>query len=282
VAHLLNTRKGWENEKLAAYLLSRFSFVAQPTSIADDLGSDFFCTIFEIQNSQSGAEVIVPRSSFAVQVKSSADIISMDNKMDYLSNLEIPFFIGVLNQQEASMRVYSAELLPFLFAHVGTPDRLSILLSPPLDLGIKNYVERSGPDSLFVRLRCPQVAEFRVNEDRLSLNAKVEALHRICERTQYNIAARRNEEHIYDIDGKGDIQILAGQGSAKHFRENLMKRLGEVFVNLDWHLNAGVPKDQLRPEFRAYENLYRELRDIYGELPFFVSGPYQTLSIRFK
>lgn len=27
--HLLTFRKGWENEKLAAYLLSRFSFVVQ-------------------------------------------------------------------------------------------------------------------------------------------------------------------------------------------------------------------------------------------------------------
>ena len=40
--HLLSPRKGWENENLAAYLLSRFSFIVQPSSIADDVGSDFF------------------------------------------------------------------------------------------------------------------------------------------------------------------------------------------------------------------------------------------------
>jgi hypothetical protein len=109
MAHLLTPRKGWENEKLASYLLSRFSFVAQPTSVADDLGSDFFCTIFEIHDS-SGTDVLVPRSSFAIQVKSSMSEVSMDNKIDYLDRLQMPFFIGVVTQSPGVMRVYSAEL----------------------------------------------------------------------------------------------------------------------------------------------------------------------------
>src|SRR5882762_2522416 len=104
MAHLLTPRKGWENEKLASYLLSRFSFVAQPTSVADDLGSDFFCTIFEIHDS-SGTDVLVPRSSFAIQVKSSISEVSMDNKIDYLDRLQMPFFIGVVTQSPGVMRV---------------------------------------------------------------------------------------------------------------------------------------------------------------------------------
>jgi len=98
--HLLTPRKGWENERLAAYLLSRFSFVAQPSSIADDLGSDFFCTIFKIID-VAGKDSLIPRSSFAIQVKSSADEVSADNKLDYLLGLELPFLIGVVRQPEA-------------------------------------------------------------------------------------------------------------------------------------------------------------------------------------
>jgi hypothetical protein len=41
MSHLYSIRSGWEAERLAHYLLSRFSFVAQPTTIADDVGSDF-------------------------------------------------------------------------------------------------------------------------------------------------------------------------------------------------------------------------------------------------
>jgi hypothetical protein len=70
VPHLATFRKGCENERLTAYLLSRFSFVAQPTSSTDDLGSDFFCTIFEI-NEASRKDALLPRISFAVQVKRS-------------------------------------------------------------------------------------------------------------------------------------------------------------------------------------------------------------------
>jgi hypothetical protein len=47
--------------------LSRFSFVAQPSSVADDLGSDFFCTIFEIVKAASGHDHLRPLSSFAIQ-----------------------------------------------------------------------------------------------------------------------------------------------------------------------------------------------------------------------
>src|ERR1022692_4839910 len=63
--HLLQLRTGWEGERLAAYLLSQFSFIAHPASVADDLGSDFFCTIFEVQP-VAGRQALLPRSSFAI------------------------------------------------------------------------------------------------------------------------------------------------------------------------------------------------------------------------
>ena len=278
MAHLLTPRKGWENEKLASYLLSRFSFVAQPTSVADDLGSDFFCTIFEIHDS-SGRDVLVPRSSFAIQVKSSISEVSMDNKIDYLDRLQMPFFIGVVTQSPGVMRVYSAELLPFLFAHKGRPRSLSMLPIPASDLDPDNYLDCI--ESECFRLRCPEVAEFHVDEDRSMLTAKVETLLGICTRAQGNIAARLSEEHIYDFDGKGNFQILAGPGSARHFRANLLKRLAEVFSNLEWHLNAGVSAQDLMREFRTFERLYHELEEIYPPpLPWFVSVPYGRLRSR--
>jgi len=48
MGHLYTVRTRWEAERLAHYLLSRFSFVAQPTTIADDVGSDFYCAILGI------------------------------------------------------------------------------------------------------------------------------------------------------------------------------------------------------------------------------------------
>lgn len=271
--HLLRPRKGWENEKLAAYLLSRFSFVSQPTSIADDLGSDFFCTLFELRNS-SGVDGLVPRSSFAIQVKSSVSEVSMDNKIDYLDRLQMPFFIGVVSQSPAAMRIYSAELLPVLFAHKGTPHRLALVPVPESAVTLENYADIVEPD--FFRLRCPEVAEFSISDDRSLLDSKVETLLRICTRAQGNIAARLTEEHIYDINDKGEVQIFAGPGSSRHFRVNLLKRLGEVFANLEWLLDAGVPAEDMIAEFRAFERLYYELGLLYP-LPLFVSVPYSRV-----
>ena len=48
MAPLYRTHLGWENEQLAHYLLSRFSFVAHPATVGDDIGSDFYCTIFDV------------------------------------------------------------------------------------------------------------------------------------------------------------------------------------------------------------------------------------------
>lgn len=40
--HLAVMRRGWQNEHLAAFLLSKLAFVAQPAKIGDDIGTDFF------------------------------------------------------------------------------------------------------------------------------------------------------------------------------------------------------------------------------------------------
>lgn len=206
--HLLTFRKGWENERLAAYLLSRISFVAHPTSSADDLGSDFFCTIFEAQD-VSGQDALLPRISFAIQVKSSTSAVTVDNKIEYLMGLELQFFIGVVSQTPAEMKIYSGEFLPLLFAEEGTPVKLS-LVPVPTGFDPNNYYEGKGTQE--IRLRCPQVTTIGVDDDRPAIAKSVYTLLRICKRARGNIATRLNEEHIYDVNGFGLHKIIAGSG----------------------------------------------------------------------
>jgi hypothetical protein len=40
----------------------------------------------------------------------------------------VPFFIGVARQSPATMTIYSAEILPYLFSWFGIPDKLSLRL----------------------------------------------------------------------------------------------------------------------------------------------------------
>src|SRR3989442_8991321 len=77
--HLAVPRKGWENEHLATFLLSQIAFVAHPLTVADDVGSDFFCTLFE-PTAQDGTQMLFPLNSFAIQVKSNRDNVNATNK----------------------------------------------------------------------------------------------------------------------------------------------------------------------------------------------------------
>lgn len=275
--HLLIPRKGWENERLAAYLLSRFSFVAHPTSVADDLGSDFFCTIFEIQQ-ESARDVLVPRSSFAIQVKSSEAPISADNKIQYLMRLELPFFIGVVSQGPARMEIYSAEFLPILFSEKGEPKRLSLVPVDESEFHQNAYYEATQPDGF--TLKCPLVATLTVDDDRSSLRPKVDKLLKTCTRAHGNIATRVSEEHIYKLSENGDFKIVAGSGSAMHFRMNFAKRLGEVFYNLHFLLGDAPPDEQMSKEIAVFQSLYQQLKGLEGNgpsLPMLVSAPYEAL-----
>src|SRR5947209_19236526 len=100
--HLEKFRIGWENEHLATFLISRISFVANPTKVADDVGTDLFCCLFEITKGE-----LFPRSSFAIQIKSSKDTIDATRQIEYFEKLELPFFVGVVDQKKLRLSIYS-------------------------------------------------------------------------------------------------------------------------------------------------------------------------------
>ena len=248
---LYRPRVGWEGERLAHYLLSRFSFVAQPTTIADDVGSDFYCTIFDIINSEP--PTVEPRVSFAIQVKSNARKIAADNKIPYLLHLEIPFFIGVVNQAKGELKIYSAERLSMVFAHYGIPKKLWLKPVAKND-PIKNYYAEKGGSS--VTLDCYHICTFNVSEGRDEIHEKITLINDICRRTTSNIGSRRAEEHIYQLDADGKrFLIVAGCGSVRFFRDNLCKRLAEAFHNLKWILEHYPDKFDVK-EFEIYEAFY--------------------------
>lgn len=121
MAQLGRFRSGWENEHLASFLLSRIAFLANPITVADDIGSDFFCTLFEVVEVDS----LFPRSSFAIQIKSSRGKIDAKKQIEYFEKLELPFFVGVIDQGSLKLSIYSGEYLPILFSHFGRPQALS-------------------------------------------------------------------------------------------------------------------------------------------------------------
>jgi hypothetical protein len=176
------------------------------------------------------------------------------------------------------MNVYSAELLPLLFSELGRPEGLSLMPIAASGSRMDNYYEFLGPKR--VRLFCPLVAAFSADEDRAAVAPKAAALQRICTRARGNIASRVSEEHIYEVDGGGLYKIVAGPGSAQHFRTNFTKRLGEVFYNLGWILDHDPTDESVLTEFRSFESLYLQLEVLYGPLPGYVSVPYSALKTK--
>ena len=68
MAHLASFREGWKNENLARFILSKIAFITHPATISDDIGSDFFCTLFQTR-AENGHDYLVPKNTFAIQIK---------------------------------------------------------------------------------------------------------------------------------------------------------------------------------------------------------------------
>ena len=81
MAHLGSFRKGWQSENVARFLLSKFSFLAHPSAVSDDIGSDFFCTIFQVHK-EGSHDYLIPDHSFAIQIKSNSRPIDVSNKLE--------------------------------------------------------------------------------------------------------------------------------------------------------------------------------------------------------
>lgn len=275
MGHLYRFRKGWQKEHLAKYILSKFSFVAEPSTISDDLGSDFFCTLFKIIKKDE----LLPQNSFAVQIKSAKSIvknksrIEITKKMEYLSNLEIPFFVGVVDDN-LKLTIYSGECISNFFTHMGNPSnnhKIFIELVeergsyPMYDLKYNRY-----------SLKFPKLVQIDAAFDYTKNPKKIDILFEVCRFIQTNISLRKNNEHIYERFNDSWVDIFAGNGSLKPARINFLKRLAEIFYNLEWMYKNVRPefKQAIIAEFDLYAILYNSLKTTYSQLPHYLTSCY--------
>ena len=278
MGQLAATRIGWENEHLAAFLLSKISFVANPITVSDDVGSDFFCTLFE-SRIENDKEQLFPRNSFAIQIKSKEETILATNKIGYLRELELTFFVGVIDQKDLRLNIYSGEYVPLLFTEHGIPQK-ELKLSPVRNVvGIKDYCRTTTDKSLQVLtafLKMPFVMEISARDTRDTILAKARQASDLCSRMHQNISARVSQEYIFRLSEPGSASIMAGSGSAETFRRNFYLRLAEAFYNLEWIHKAQRHNFKME-EFRVYEKCYLGLMDAGIETPGMLHEIYNKL-----
>lgn len=100
-----NLRSGDLHEELGLVLLRTVALVA-PVPRPEDVGTDAFATLVR----PDGSRRLLPDVSFLVQLKAaSVSVVSYEgaDAVNWVSNLEIPLFIGRVNLTEARIELFS-------------------------------------------------------------------------------------------------------------------------------------------------------------------------------
>ena len=188
-------KRGWDREKLAEYILSRFSFVAKPSTVSDDLVTDLFCTLFRLEEKE-GIDYPLPLSSFAIQIKSNTDTSDFSANISYLQNLEIPFFWGVVNESTKELTIFSGENLPKFFPHIGPLRKLRV---KPLERSLMTvpYDPMEGRKDDYT-VMFPKLITIGLDSTKKDLEGTVEVLRDLCSLIHRNIATAKIQEYIFE------------------------------------------------------------------------------------
>lgn len=278
MSHLLTFRKGWQSEHLARFILSKFSFIAEPSNISDDLGSDFFCTIFSIAE----RKYLQPQNSISIQIKSNKREIEVSNKLDYLMNIEIPFFVGVINRKQHSLVIYSGEVIPHFFSKFGNPSthphkpKTYIKL---VDHRNNSDLYRKTNEQLYY-MDFPKIIELKSDFEYDKNPEDLDSFKKVISKIQKNISAKKSNEYLFDFVDDTGIAVYAGSGSATTYRGNLFKRLCEAFYNIEYISNDS--KKVQVSEFKTCERILLELQQEYGGIPQYLAEIYIGVKTRLK
>lgn len=261
--HLKQFRVGWQNENLARFILYKFAFVAEPTKVADDIGVDFFCTLFTTEQTERHV-FLVPKSAFAIQVKPETQSLDLTKHLAYLNQLELPYFVGMANPNDMTLSIYSGEYLQHFFLLKGDKDRIT---SEPHKIGAKfcerdfdpeQWLEQKG-NGEFVLL-FPKVVIMDAKDSDDLLPEKVQVIQAVVKSVAENIALRASDRATLKIYGTSLLQCFAGEYSAKHFQDNFVYGFIEVFGNLAWLINNVENPDVVVRHFLMYEAMYSEFK----------------------
>ena len=191
-------------------------------------------------------------------------MLDVSKHLDYLRGLEIPFFLGFVDQPDLALHVYSCHHLPALFSSVCTAIN-ELQLVPVATLNrdeiYQDLKAAATPSKHTPQLRVAHVATLKATATLEEIEAGASKLANQCSKTLKSIAAKVSGEHFFHLDEQV-FYVSAGINSVQTFRINLANRILEAFVNLHWMLKNGQQKNMIEPEFKVYESLYLELQKL--------------------
>ncbi|MCX5804879.1 MAG: hypothetical protein NT010_02250 [Proteobacteria bacterium] len=241
--HLANFRKGWQSENLARYILSNFAFISQPSTIADDLGSDFFCTMFDIIVDGNN-NYLVPKESFAIQIKSNGRPFSISGKIEYLKGLGIPFFVGVCDKKNQELELYSGEYLIPFFVDQPSAEAMKVELCERNDCQEDCYSEKGNEFTL----KFPKVGAIGSDPSDPQFNEAVQIVSQVCRTVSRNITRRNNKEYIFIEPFSNKLRFVLNK---QFIRQSIDNRLGKICIELAYALECGY----IDTDLEKYESM---------------------------
>lgn len=127
----INLRSGDLAEQLGLFLLQSVSLTA-PVPRTEDVGIDVICTLIRKFDQYS----FIAANSFFVSIKSSSiEIVTFDkHEVQWLANLELPFFIASVDKKEANIELFCAHHLYNTFTTNSKRESITLhFTAPPKD-----------------------------------------------------------------------------------------------------------------------------------------------------
>lgn len=190
--------------------------------------------------------------------------------------MEIPFFVGVVNQNKLSMSIYSGDMIPEIFSLVGLPpsDPKSGIIAKAALLENRDKHGQKPRQKTYV-IPFYKIGEVFASNTDEQLISFIGTFSNICLNYQKNIIAKKNHEYIFHDAATLESKIVFGGGSYKVFRNNLFERLAEVFCNLAWicpQMKDEEDKNKFMKEYHIYKRFYYAIRKCYGNIAFLESS----------
>ncbi len=232
--------EGWRSESLAYYILSKFAFIDKPSTIGDDIGIDFFGTIFKEDKQKFNTNLKPTKFQFAIQIKSNKQQFEL--KPDHITNLQNihhPLLIGVIDNKKQVLHVFTNDAFDYHLSHKGF-NKLLMLRYNSKKIKLKQRCIREHDRIILLQ---NYLLSFKVNDTPNQIMKKVDLLKSKLEIMQYNISNRFNGKYIFidPYDAKNPSQsIVTGCDSFNQVQIELNNYFLVFKKNLEW-LKQQIP-----------------------------------------
>ena len=272
---LNNRRQGTLSEILANYLIANVAFVSNPILNNNDIGIDMYCTLFETKLIKS-IPYNMPIQSFGLQIKSSSNSDIEENMtkyLDFLPNLEIPLYFGIVNKQEAKMDIHSCEGLPFLFSHKGEGiENLFFQFVPRSDESTLHFERMNENGEKEYVLKCPKVVTLSDKTNYYQEKNLMDDFKKINRIYLENLQRRSLTVFVFKTFWD-TYTVYSGSGSLQSFMPNFMTNLEIVLIHIQYLLKQGIyPEDlvnsflKIKDVLKEHNILPQQLEALYNEI----------------